>query len=118
MGEIPLAPLYKGGFLNPPQFFAIPELRTRLFAIAIHILSEEGHFLRTMTHDFLYLSDDLILRTTDLTTTSMRHDAEGTVVITSRLDDHIRTCGILLELPHLEIFVPLRVVSYFFMSDQ
>ena len=61
MGKIPPPPLYKGGFLNPLQFFTIPELCSRLFAIAVHILPEESHFLCTMTHDFLYFSYDLIL---------------------------------------------------------
>ncbi len=71
-----------------------------------------------MTRDFLYLSDDLILRSGYFSASRMWHDAEGTVVITSSLDYDIGTCRIFLELFHTEILIPLRVVSYFFVRNQ
>ena len=85
-------------FVCPGEFFCIPEFLLRLFAIAVHILSEECHFSGSVFHYFSDLSYDLVWITRDLTTTSIGNDTERAIVVTPRLDDHIGTGGILLEL--------------------
>ena len=103
---------------NPLQFFAIPEFGSCLLPIAIHVLPEKGDFLRSLYDDFTDLSHDLILRTTHLTSTCMRDDTERTIVITPRLDDHIGTRRILLELLDREIFVELGIIADLFSGNQ
>jgi len=48
----------------------------------------------------------------------MRDDAEGTEVITPRLDNHIRTRRILLKLLDLEVFVKLRIIPNIVTRDE
>ena len=92
-------------FTRPGELLAIPELRTRLFAIAIYILSEECHFFCTILYDVSDFSDYLSLWTTHLSSSRMRYDTKSTEVITPSLDDDIRAGRIFLELLYGEVLV-------------
>gem|GEM_PF-4411099 len=80
-------------------------------AIAIHILSEERYFLRSLCDDFADFRKDVGLGPGYLPSAGMRDDAVTTEVIASRLDDDIGRTRIFLRLLETEVFIKFFIIS-------
>jgi len=97
---------------RPGKRLSIPEFFSRLFSVAIDILSEESDFFGTMLYGFSDLVEDIFTRTRDFSSSREWHDTVGAVVVTSSLDDNIRRSGVFLQLLDGEIFVVFGIISH------
>lgn len=103
---------------NPFQLLAVPELFSRLFSVAIHILSEKGYLFCSACDAFLYFSQNLFLWSGFFTPSRIGNDAIATEIIASRLYDDIRRTLIFLKLFRLQIVIPFCVIPDFRLGDE